>query len=358
MTWGGYGQPGTRLTGILDLKTDLLAHILKPLVLVIALDVALFCIMLVGWLANHWLFVPLTLASFGLLVAWFLLVFGRPQDEWVRRIIGNLWILGLLAGVLLAAPFMPWSMWHWLNSGAMARIADKVRAAWALPPWVWFVAIGIWAIGAIRKVGKVIFGVLIASAVAWIGIRFDDWHLFATAWTRLRYLLIPYLWPVIGAMILLAWVMVQQELYPNLEWTLKPLSLEELREIGLMGLLAPRWFSQPSEAPVPERHVEIEFQTDKGRKFATLPDTPEAREFYRAIKRGETFALRTARKYGVSRLVFNSQIRDVFVERGWAEWKDDRHPQQGIDLLESGWQVIEHLVLADTTPHPTDEDVS
>jgi len=325
-------------------------------VLVIALDAALFCVMMIGWLANHWIFVPLTLSSFSLLVAWFLLAFGRPQGEWTRRIIGNMWMLGALAGVLLAAPFMPWSMWRWLNSGALAKIADSIKAAWGLPPWAWFVAIGFWAIGAIRKIGKVILGIIVSSAVVWIGARFDGWSLFATAWSRLRYLLIPYLWPVVGAMVLLAWVMIQQELFPNLEWTMKPLSLEELREVGLTGLLAPRWFSQPPEAPLPERHVEIEWKTEKGRKFVTLPDHLEAREFYRAVKRHESFSLRTARKYGVSRKVFNEQIRDVFLDRDWAEWHDDRHPQQGIDLLDEGWQVIEHLVLADTTPYPTGGD--
>lgn len=347
---GNLGAPGTRVTARLDLSTDFWAYILKTLVIIIAADLVIFCIMMTGWLADSWLFVPATTTAIALLISWMILALGRPPNGFVRFIIGNMWMAGIIGGILLAAPFVPWSLWRWLNTGTMRQIGDAIKDAWGLPWWSWFILVFVWAIGAIRKVGKVILVVLVSAALTWMGANFDDWPLFAQAWSRIRYLLIPYLWPVIGACMLLVMVMIQQQLFPNLEWLAKPVSLEELREIGLFGLLAPRLFSLPPEEPPPERRLEIELKTENGRKYATLPDSPEAREFYSAVKRGESFALRTARKYGVSRGAFDNQIRDVFLDRSWAFWKDEQNPQQGLELTEEGWQVIEHLVLADTTP--------
>lgn len=347
---GSLGAPGTRVTARLDLSTDFWAYILKTLVIIIAADIVIFCIMMIGWLSGSWIFVPLTTTTFALIISWMILALGRPPSGAVQFIIGNLWLIGIVGGIVLGAPFMPWSLWRWLNTGTMRQIGEAIKSAWGLPWWAWFVLLVAWSIGAARKLGKIALGIIVGGSIIWTAANFEQWPLFAQAWSRLRYLLIPYLWPVIGACMLLVMVMIQQQLFPNLEWLARPVSLEELREIGFFGLLAPRLFSLPPEEPLPERHVEVEFKTETGRRYATLPDSPEAREFYDAVKRGETFALRTARKYGVTRAQFNTSIRDVFVDRGWANWKDDRYPQQGVDLTDEGIKVIEHLVLGDTTP--------
>ena len=105
--------------------------------------------------------------------------------------------------------------------------------------------------------------------------------------------------------------------------------------------------------PVAERVVKIEATSEHGKKYATLPDTDAARNFYRAVKRGESFSLRTARKHQVGRETFNKYIRDVFRDREWADWRDDDHPEQGIELNEEGWLAIESLVLTGAAHPPT-----
>jgi hypothetical protein len=45
--------------------------------------------------------------------------------------------------------------------------------------------------------------------------------------------------------------MGRELLFPNFEWTMRPVEPEEFLPIGYLGLLAPRWFGQP-RAPQPQ----------------------------------------------------------------------------------------------------------
>lgn len=109
------------------------------------------------------------------------------------------------------------------------------------------------------------------------------------------------------------------------------------------------WIEDELEpAQPPSRTVQVEFTNGKQIQRPIFPDTNEARAFYRAVHRGESFSGRTAERFGVSRDVFNERIRDLFLELGWAEWVDRRHPRQGVRLKGQGKANIRGL----TDPPP------
>jgi len=349
MTVGGLGQPGTRITRQLSPVSELLLYVWQAIIGAIALDVALALVMC-SWLIVGWFAIPLVFAVAMFFVTIVLFTFFHVEGDKARFIVGNLWAIGLGIGIFLGM------RWHDSVVGGMSAIAKQVGVIFALPWWV-YALVGFVLVLIASKSWKASIVALLGAAIGYIAMVSSP-RIWLTAWDALKWLLLPYLWPFIGFAVLLAIVMTKELLFPSLEWTFKPVSLEELREVGLFGLWMPNLLGGPKEAPpVAERIVKVETTTEKGKKFTTLPDTDEAREFYRALKRGEPFTERTAAKYGVVRSMFRKAIRDVFLDRGWACWKDDRYPQQGLDLLPEGWQQVEHIVMGDTTiPSPTDDD--
>jgi hypothetical protein len=333
-------QPGTRVAAKLDITSQLTTYILQALVGALALDLALALIMC-SWFIVGWLAIPLVCVVLGFITTVITFRFIHVRGDFAKFVLGNLWGIGLVLGVMIGL------RWHEIimagvdavrmELGILAISSLVVLILLLVLPGGWKAVVSIVWIG-------IAVGVVLFSPKAW-----------EFAWQSFKWLLLPYLWPPTGFAVGLSIVMAKEMLFPNMEWTLNPVSFEELREAGLFSLWMPKLLGGPREPPpVAERVVTVENKSEHGRKYATLPDTDQARAFYRAVKRGEPFAERTASKYGVTRSVFNSAIRDVFLDRGWACWKDDRYPKQGVDLLPEGWENIEHIVLTGTTPSPTD----
>jgi len=343
-------QPGTRVAATLDITSQLTTYVLQAIVGAVAVDVALGLLMC-SWFIVGWAAIGLVFGASGFLVTIVIFSFSKTRSDVVRFILGNLWLVGFIVGAIIGY------RWH----TAITIGVRLIRVELAILTVVSIVALILaWAL---PKGGKAIVIIL------WLGIAAGVvmWNPkpWIAAWESLKWLVLPYLWPFAGFAVLLALVLAKEMMFPNLEWTLREISLEELREIGLFGLWLPHFLGGPKEPPpvaervvqvVAERVVQVEITTENGKKYATLPDTDEARNFYRAVKRGEPFSERTASKYGVTRSVFNGVIREVFLNREWACWKDERHPKQGLDLLPEGWETIEHIVLTGTTPNPPTDD--
>jgi len=342
-------QTGTRITAKIDEKSSIWTYVKQACIGAAAIDLALACLMTIALLMGWWS-VPVVFVLTGLLIAWTVVRLVRPESMGVKVIVGNLAGFGLILGVLLGR-----RIWHWLLLGSVRDIVAQAGAAIALPWWAWLIEAVLWFVSAWKKRGKLVGGVLAIGTLGYAGYQFEGWVLLSLIWSRLRWALIPFLWPVIGFALFLAIVMFKEMALPNWEWTMRPVSLEEVREIGLVGLWFPHLFGGPPPDPMPDRHVKVEVLENGGKtsKIGLLPDTFAARAFYAAVHRGEPFTSRTARKYGVSLVVFNKRIRDVFFDRGWAEWEDEEHHEQGINVFPNGMQTIEHLALTGTTPSPT-----
>lgn len=359
MMGDNFGAAGTRVTKRLGLDDEVLAYVIQAVIGAGALDLVL-ALTLLSYVIIGWWSVVVFLSLVGFLVGVIVLVFGRPQQTWARILFGNLWAIGA------AVPFLPvfrggafvalrGQLWYaTIGKGAQAIIA-QVGAVFDLPWWA-YAALGA-ALFVIVIWGHWRAAVAVAVALFVVGLVLltdgDGWLL---AWDSLKGLLIPFSWPVMGFALLLALVMGKEMLFPSLEWTFKPVSLEELREVGLIGLWIPGVIGKNEpEEPLPDRTVRVEMHGNgaSGRghqeRYAFLNDSDEARQFYAAVKRGESFALRTARKYGLSRSSFES-LREAFRDRGWADWKDDGHHEQGLELFDEGNRVIEQIAMVGTTP--------
>jgi len=79
-------------------------------------------------------------------------------------------------------------------------------------------------------------------------------------------------------------------------------------------------------------------------QIAFLPDSREMIQFARAVANGQSFSERTAKRFGLGGEW--EGIRDQMLDRGWAIWRDGRHPQQGIELLAAGRAVMRRVVEA------------
>lgn len=341
----GLGQPGTRITRQLGPDSEIWLYVWQAITGAVALDIvltlALFSYAIVGW----WSLV-LFLSMAGLLVGLIVLIFGRPEWGLVRFLFGNLWAIGGVIGLFVGR------RWYATLSSGMRLIGQQVAVLAELPWWAWSVfglAVLVVTIRINWKVGLT----LSLSVPLTIVIIFSDGEKWAIVWHAIKWLLVPYFWPFIGFGLLLALVMAKEMLFPSLEWTFEPVSLEELREVGLIGLWMPRLFgqSEENEPEPPEPIVRAEHRDDSnGRakeRYARLPASSRARDFYQAIHAGQSFTLETARKCKVGRRTYENRIRDVFLARGWLKWRDELHHDQGLELTPAGEDMIGELVLND-----------
>ena len=338
----GLGAPGTKISARLDIDSQLYTYIRQAFTGAMAINLVI-ALLMVSWVIIGWGAIPLVcfVACFGITLILFRYL--RNMGDKARLILGNLWMIGIVGGSIAGLK------WGKALTGGMRLIAKEVGVIFFLPWWAYAIA-GAVAIVIAIKSWKAALVALFGAAVGYIWITTDP-RAWVSAWHPLKWLLLPYLWPFIGFALLLAVVMSKEMLFPNLEWTLDPVSFEEMREVGLFGLWLPRLLGGPREPlPVAERIVKIEATGKHDKKFATLPDTDAARNFYRAVKRGESFSIRTARKNHVGREMFNKYIRDVFRDRSWADWRNEDNPEQGIELNDDGWEAIEGLVLTGAPP--------
>jgi hypothetical protein len=343
----GLGAAGTRITRRLGPESEIWQPIWQSIVGIVVLDIILTCILISCMIAGWWSF-SIFLSAVGFLVGMIVLVFGRPSGRLLRIILGNLWGIGAVVGLLVG------HTWHDALSTGLHLIWSQLATVAQLPLWVYPLAALVlivvwikanWQVALFLAVSLVVFGVVLLS---------DD-RAWLQAWHYLKWLWVPYSWPVIGFGLLLALSMAINVLFPSLEWTMQPVSLEELREVGLRGLIAPGLFGkseehEPGEAM--ERRVRVESRVENengytGEAYVYLPDSNSARDFYRALSKGRPFTLSEAQRWGVGRRTFEKKLWPAFEDRGWAVWVNEQHHDQGRELTPEGKRHVEALVLGD-----------
>jgi hypothetical protein len=342
----GLGAAGTRITRRLGPESEIWQPIWQSVVGIVVLDIILTCILISCMIAGWWSF-GIFLSAVGFCVGMFVIVFGRPSGRLAQIIIGNLWGIGAVAGLLVG------HTWHDGLSTGLRLIWSQLATVAQLPLWVYPLAALVlivvwikanWQVSLFLAVSLVVFGVVLLS---------DD-RAWLQAWHYLKWLWIPYSWPVIGFGLLLALSMAINVLFPSLEWTMQPVTLEELREVGLRGLIAPGLFGKSVDntpGTFAERRVRVEStgtgENEAGETYTYLPDSNSARDFYRALSKGRPFTISEAQRWHVGRKTFEKKIRDVFLARDWAVWKNEEHHDQGLELTDDGKEHVEALVLGD-----------
>lgn len=355
MAYGGYGgglgQAGTRITRQLGEGSELWLHVKQAIVGAIAADVFLFVLILnVLWIG--WWTVPLLACVFGAMVGISGLVFAYWMrlilPRWLEFILGGLW--AIMAALGIGAGFFG----RLRIDSALKALGRQVWSLFDLEPW-WYVIGGILLVAFAAVVRKwkpmVAFGLIEVVAGLVLAV---DLSACARIWSTLKWLLIPFTWPFGGMALVLVPVMIREMLWPNAEFTLQPVNLEDLGPGGLWSFYLPRMLKEaPEPAPqLPERIVKMEFTEGNTIKRPDFPDSIEARAFYRAVSRGEPFAWSsTAASCDVIRSEFEDLIRDQFIDLRWADWKDDQRHNLGVDLNAKGRAAIRGLA----SPSPTEE---
>jgi len=335
-------QPGTRITGKLDERSNLWTYVKQAFVGAIALDVFVLLVMLTGLLIG-WLSVPLTLAITGLGIALGIVWIWHPEQDFMRLIVGNLWGACLLVGLARGQ-----HIWQWFLVAPFDQVWQSIVKASPLPMWAYLLFPLLWlTVYALKRPWPIVFFSLFSIGVLGYTLsHFDDWEIVRFGWSRLRYVLIPYLPPWMFFAIILGIVMAKEMLFPNLEHTLRPVSLEELREIGLVGLWMPRLFGNTKEEPIAKRLLEYQVKDTEGNlKISMLPDSKEFFDFVHAVHRGDSFTIRTAKRWGLSRGTYN-KVRQIFFDRGWADWGNPKNHNDGVKLYQEGYDAIEGLALS------------
>jgi hypothetical protein len=95
-----------------------------------------------------------------------------------------------------------------------------------------------------------------------------------------------------------------------------------------------------------KRVIEVELR-EKGKLsgMAELPGGDDLLDFCRMVHAGESFSEQTAQQCGYGVTNFR-RLRDIFIQRRWAYWRNPAHPQQGLDLTRQGQGVIKDVALS------------
>lgn len=349
---GGLGAPGVRIRRDLNEQSELWLNVKLAFLVVVCCDIFLTVVLLTS-IKTGWWALPILGLLLGFLIGFCGLMFAERLGIRLGRrasfVLGNLWGLGCFTG------FGAGYLGRTEVDPAINALGDQIWGAFALD-WWWYAAGGLLFVlfAVVVRKWKPVAAFVGAEGVALLVLAADP-DQYAEIWRVLSWIGLVYLWPFAAVAMVLAAKALQEIAMPSLEFVMKPFSLEEYRETGWIGLMLPRLFGQREPAEKPTEEIVVELTTHQNGRSSPqiqrprLPGSPEAREFYRAVHRGESFSLRTASKYGVGRDTFNDKIRDGFVDRGLAEWKNDRHHNLGVNLLAEGELLIEHLALIGTT---------
>ena len=101
---------------------------------------------------------------------------------------------------------------------------------------------------------------------------------------------------------------------------------------------------EEEEEPAPTQRtlvVRLEQETPYGTRvqMIELPDVPELGQFARAVSNRQSFSEGVAARFHISRKPFE-MMRDQFLDRGWAVWKNPKHKRQGVNLLAAGRRAM------------------
>lgn len=98
--------------------------------------------------------------------------------------------------------------------------------------------------------------------------------------------------------------------------------------------------------------IKVEVKSEDGNRwqFADLPGKPEAlQDFAKRVLMGQGFTDETGKLAGLTQDEVKN-LREAFVEKGWAGWKHSTRKQQGIDVLHVGKSVLRAIA---ASPSPT-----
>jgi hypothetical protein len=147
---------------------------------------------------------------------------------------------------------------------------------------------------------------------------------------------------------LLIWRMCAEVADPGYATPRAPVPPEYQREGPRWPGTPERWMVEdvPDEEsqPTAERTVRVlvESENKQQQRIAFVPDEPEIRQFARMAANGQTFSERTAKRAKVS-LDDWKDMRDTFMDRGWATWKDAKEKRQGLQLTHVGRAVLRYI---------------
>lgn len=88
--------------------------------------------------------------------------------------------------------------------------------------------------------------------------------------------------------------------------------------------------------------IKVEVKSEDGNRwqFADLPGKPEAlQDFAKRVLMGQGFTDETGAMAGLTQKEVKD-LREAFVEKGWAGWKHSTRKQQGIDLRQVGKSIL------------------
>lgn len=127
--------------------------------------------------------------------------------------------------------------------------------------------------------------------------------------------------------------------------------------------------AEPPPAPMLQRtsrtiRAEVTDEHGQRRQFADLPDTYAFWQFSRAVAiDGQSFSEATAKACGIlidveswaepDQMGFR-QVRDLFIARGWAAWRNPEYRNQGVILRLAGKNILRQI--ADSPPPQEDID--
>lgn len=97
---------------------------------------------------------------------------------------------------------------------------------------------------------------------------------------------------------------------------------------------------RPALPPImPYRRIKLTLVDEQNHimAFADLEDSERMVDFAKAMKAGKSFCERTATSCGFSRRAWEREIRDPFLERDWAYWKDEMNQKLGLELTDVGY---------------------
>lgn len=250
---GGFREPGTSTFIRRDEgdESDLWRPIKQAIVGILALDAALTVPVLSLLLMGRWMFFPLGILL--TLATWYLLLWLSPWDEVGRTALCGVVLMFAIVIAGIRGPLM----WGWIDDGVQGfgNFLRLLRMPYR--PWVLLILGCLWAIGAIRHVGKIlaVFDVLLAIAWGWawhsgIEISWLDWTISpgdTWAWTglilffsRIKWLYIfVWGWPIFVGCVILTTRLWAEAFAGDNELQLKNASIDE---VNFWDLLVPGLF--------------------------------------------------------------------------------------------------------------------
>lgn len=206
-----------------------------------------------------------------------------------------------------------------------------------------------WKLVILQGLGLGVVGdlaILLVTLAVLVGRAVTHWHGY-WAWLNLAWrwpaLLMDLWWLVPCAVV--GWrffVEIVDPSYPTPRTSIPP----EDQPLGpIMPWHRDKWEEEQKPEPqIAERVIRVEVPERGGatERRAFLPDVPEVRQFARMAANGQTFSLRTAERAKVGREDWND-IRDTFLDRGWAVWRDEREKRQGLQLTHVGRAVLRYV---------------